>query len=67
VGAGVFSVPKGEDHHREPIPGEGLDQYHVKMFKPGLIDGYLYDRNDVPVAQKLVVRGGNNSYLITPA
>jgi hypothetical protein len=67
VGAGVFVVAKGENHRWDPVPGEGLDTYHVKVFHPSFIDRYLCDRNDVPVAQTLVVRGGNNSYSIDPA
>jgi len=64
VGAGVFTVPANESHHWEPVPGEGLDQYHVKVFKPGFIDGFLCEENNVPVAQGLLVKGGNGSYTI---
>jgi hypothetical protein len=67
VGGGVFTVGTGENHHWEPVPGEGMDTYHIKVFHPSFIDGYLCDRNDVPVAQRLVVRGGNGQYSILPA
>jgi hypothetical protein len=66
VGAGVFTVAKGENHHWEPVPGEGLPSYHVKVFHPSLIDGNLCDRDDVPVGESLIVRGGNGSYEIKP-
>jgi hypothetical protein len=67
IGAGVFTVAKGENHHWEPVPGEGLDSYHVKVFHPSLIDGNLCDLDNVPVAQSLVARGGNGSYEIVVA
>lgn len=65
VGAGVFTVARGENKRWEPVPGEGLDKYHVKVFKPGIIDGLLCHKNDVPVEANCIVRGGNGKYSIS--
>ncbi|MGJ8673045.1 hypothetical protein [Rubritalea sp.] len=63
VGAGVFIVPKGKTVPWTAPKGEGLDHYHMKVFHPSLIDGYLAEAV-VAFDESVAVRGGNGKYSI---
>lgn len=65
VGAGVFMVGRNDNHDWTPPSGEGLNAYHVKVFKSSLIDGLLCEQNNVPVAASIEVLGGKGTYQIT--
>jgi hypothetical protein len=66
VGAGVFTVLINQTVPWTPPSGEGLDAYHVKVFKPAFFDVGLC-AGDVAVNDDLVVRGGNGNYGISKA
>ena len=65
VGAGVFVVNQGENHHWEAPGNEGLPQYHIKVFHAAFFDRFLCDINNAPVEGSFVVRGGGGNYTIS--
>jgi hypothetical protein len=64
VGAGVFTVAMGENHHWEAPAGEGLDAYHIIAFHPQFFDKRLCDVNHAPTGGHFVVRGGGGTYAL---
>ena len=64
VGAGIFVVKKGDTVTWTPPSGEAIALYHMKVFHPSLIDGYLCSA-DRDVNGNVAVRGGNGDYSIS--
>jgi hypothetical protein len=62
VGAGVFTVQANENHEWDPVPGEGLDAYHMKVFHPQFLDAFLCGLNPAPVDGNFAVQGGGGTY-----
>ena len=63
VGAGVFVVTKDHPVYWKPPEREVLDGYHLKAFKPGLIDGFLAAA-DVKLGDSVAVRGARGGYTV---
>ena len=63
VGTGVFIVKQGDTFIWTPPHGEELPQYHMKVFRPELIDRFLAERT-VRLNESVAVRGGSGSYRI---
>ena len=63
VGAGVFTVNKGQTVPWTAPSGEGLDKYHMKAFHPLFIDGFLAEA-EVIFNENVAVRGREGNYSI---
>ena len=61
VGAGVFVVTKPHPVYWKPPAREELSSYHLKVFRPGFIDGFLCDAN-VQLGESVAGRGGGGAY-----
>ena len=61
VGAGVFVVTRDNPVYWKPPENEVLDGYHLKAFKPGLIDGFLAAL-DVKLGDSVAIRGARGGY-----
>lgn len=64
VGAGVFTVPQGENHQWSAPGNEGLPAYDIKVFHAAFFDRFLCDLQNAPTGGSYIVRGGGGSYTI---
>lgn len=64
VGGGVFVVKKGDTVTWTAPSGEERPMYHMKVFHPSFIDGYLCAADRGPDGN-VAVRGGNGNYSIS--
>lgn len=62
VGTGVFMLSKGQTYDWYPPKNEEKPEYHLKAFKPGLIDGLLCEKNYIGVNATVEIVGGNGKY-----
>lgn len=66
VGAGVFTLAIEQSYDWHPPKIEEQKSYHLKVFKPGLIDtiGGLCDKNYVDINATVEILGGNGVYSV---